>query len=67
MRILICDDHALIRSGIKRHFTKEPGYCVIGEAENGYDLIKDLPQNPLSRWFISLFHNYLMSYSIANK
>src|ERR1039457_702807 len=40
MRILICDDHALIRSGINNHFINEPGYHVVGEAENGIDLIK---------------------------
>jgi two-component system, NarL family, response regulator NreC len=40
MRILICDDHALIRSGIINHFINEPGYFLVGEAENGYDLIQ---------------------------
>ena len=40
MRILLCDDHALIRSGIINHFINEPGYHVVGEAENGKDLIQ---------------------------
>src|ERR1035437_1521752 len=40
MRILLCDDHALIRSGIKKHFIDEPRYFVVGEAENGHDLIQ---------------------------
>src|ERR1035437_2099551 len=40
MRILLCDDHALIRSGINNHFINEPGYYVVGEAENGHDLIQ---------------------------
>src|ERR1035437_4988808 len=40
MRILICDDHALIRSGIVNHFINEPGYYIVGEAENGNDLIQ---------------------------
>src|ERR1039458_463171 len=39
MRILLCDDHALIRSGIINHFINEPGYHVVGEADNGKDLI----------------------------
>ncbi|MDR3611210.1 MAG: response regulator transcription factor [Ignavibacteriaceae bacterium] len=40
MRILICDDHALIRSGIINHFLNEPDYYIVGEAENGHDLIQ---------------------------
>jgi DNA-binding NarL/FixJ family response regulator len=40
MRILICDDHALIRSGINNHFINEPGYNIVGEAVNGHDLIQ---------------------------
>jgi two-component system nitrate/nitrite response regulator NarL len=40
MRILICDDHALIRSGISNHFINEPGYYLVGEAENGNELIQ---------------------------
>jgi DNA-binding NarL/FixJ family response regulator len=39
IRILICDDHALLRSGIIGHLENEPGIFVIGEAENGNDLI----------------------------
>jgi DNA-binding NarL/FixJ family response regulator len=40
MRILICDDHAIVRSGIINHFINEPGYFIVGEAENGHDLIQ---------------------------
>ena len=40
MRILICDDHAIVRSGIINYFINEPGYHVVGEAENGYGLIQ---------------------------
>jgi DNA-binding NarL/FixJ family response regulator len=40
MRILICDDHAIVRSGINNHFINEPGYFIVGEAENGHDLIQ---------------------------
>ena len=39
IRILICDDHALLRSGIIGHLQNAPGIFVIGEAENGNDLI----------------------------
>ena len=40
IRILICDDHALLRSGIIGHLQNAPGIFVIGEAENGNDLIE---------------------------
>jgi DNA-binding NarL/FixJ family response regulator len=40
MRILICDDHAVLRSGIVNYFINEPGYFIVGEAENGHDLIQ---------------------------
>jgi two-component system, NarL family, response regulator NreC len=40
IRILICDDHALLRSGIIGLLEKEPGIFIVGEAENGNDLIE---------------------------
>jgi len=39
IRILICDDHALLRSGIIGLLENEPGIFIIGEAEDGNDLI----------------------------
>ena len=35
MNILIADDHAIVRQGLKALIEKEPGMEVIGEAENG--------------------------------
>ena len=40
IRILICDDHALLRAGIIGILEKEPGIFIVGEAENGNDLIE---------------------------
>jgi DNA-binding NarL/FixJ family response regulator len=40
LRILICDDHALMRAGIIGILEKEPGLFVVGEAENGNELIE---------------------------
>jgi two-component system response regulator NreC len=40
IRILICDDHALLRSGIVGNLEKETGLFVIGEAQNGNELIE---------------------------
>ncbi len=35
MNILIADDHAIVRQGLKALIEKEPGMEVIGEVENG--------------------------------
>jgi len=35
IRILIADDHALFRKGLKSLLSAEPGFTVVGEAENG--------------------------------
>lgn len=45
IRILIADDHALIRQGLKTLISSEPGMVVIGEATNGQtavDLAREL-------------------------
>ena len=39
IRILICDDHAFVRTGFVKQLEDQPGLFVIGEAENGNDLI----------------------------
>ena len=38
--IIIADDHALIRDGIKTMLSRNPDYKIIAEAENGTELIK---------------------------
>jgi two-component system, NarL family, response regulator LiaR len=40
VRILLVDDHALIRRGMKGQFILEPGFSVIGEAGNGAQAIE---------------------------
>jgi len=40
IRILICDDHNLFRSGLVSMLRDEPGIYVVGEAFDGNDLIK---------------------------
>jgi NarL family two-component system response regulator LiaR len=35
IRILIADDHAMVREGIKAFFACKEGFDIIGEAENG--------------------------------
>jgi two-component system, NarL family, response regulator NreC len=40
IRILIADDHAVFRSGLKVLLEKEPDLVVVGETGNGFDTIR---------------------------
>src|SRR6185503_11105318 len=35
MRILICDDHDVVRQGVRRLLEEQPGWVVCGEAADG--------------------------------
>jgi DNA-binding NarL/FixJ family response regulator len=39
IRILLCDDHSLLRTGLKSLFDETVGYFVVGEASNGKEMI----------------------------
>jgi DNA-binding NarL/FixJ family response regulator len=40
MRILLADDHALFRKGVKALLASRPEYCVVGEAADGCETIE---------------------------
>jgi DNA-binding NarL/FixJ family response regulator len=40
IRVILADDHALIRRGIRRLLEKSPNICVIGEASTGADALR---------------------------
>ena len=45
IRVLLVDDHSLFRQGLSSLLSKEPGFAVVGEAQDGLDAIakaKDL-------------------------
>ena len=42
-RIAIADDHKLVRSGISMILNSHPDFVVVQEAENGQELIEQLP------------------------
>lgn len=46
MRILIADDHAIFREGLKLILADEPDYRLVGEATNGDDLLAQLQSQP---------------------
>ena len=43
-RILIVDDHTLLRAGLRALMLQDPGLEVVGEAENGRDAIRAVGQ-----------------------
>jgi two-component system, NarL family, response regulator NreC len=46
LRIVIADDHALFRQGLRSLIEQVPGMMVVGEAEDGLDLLRLLKQVP---------------------
>jgi two-component system invasion response regulator UvrY len=45
-RILIIDDHAVVRDGVKRIFDEQPGVTAFGEASTGPEAIQLVQQLP---------------------
>ncbi len=45
IRILIADDHALIREGFKKLIDSEMGMSVVGEATNGFEVLDFVRNN----------------------
>jgi len=39
IRVLLVDDHTLIRDGLKKILNLEMGICVVGEAANGWEAV----------------------------
>ena len=44
IRVLIVDDHRMVRSGLRGFLEGEPGLTVVGEAASGEDAIAHLPE-----------------------
>lgn len=45
-RLFLVDDHAVLRHGLRAIFQQEPALEVVGEAENGEQLLAQLPTTP---------------------
>ena len=39
IKVILCDDHALIRKGLRQMIEAEPGFAVTGEAANGAEAL----------------------------
>ena len=40
IRVLVADDHAIVRTGIRHVLESEPGFTVVGEASNGAEALE---------------------------
>lgn len=40
IRVLLCDDHLVVRAGVRGLLSNEPGFEVVGEAENGAEAVR---------------------------
>lgn len=40
IRVLLADDHPIVRSGVRDLLNKEPDICVVGEAEDGSEALR---------------------------
>ena len=47
IRLLIADDHPLVRAGVHQLVGEEPDIRVVGEAVDGHDLLAQLPTTPV--------------------
>jgi DNA-binding NarL/FixJ family response regulator len=46
VRILLTEDHKIVRNGIRALLEKEPGFEVIGESSNGLEALDFLTEHP---------------------
>lgn len=40
LRVLLADDHPILRAGLRKLLEAEPGFCVIGEASDGVEAVR---------------------------
>lgn len=46
IRLLIADDHPIVREGLRRIVQDAPGLEVVGEVASGHELLERLPETP---------------------
>ena len=44
IKVLVADDHAVVRQGIKQILSKTQDLSVIDEAENGLEVLEKMPR-----------------------
>ena len=54
IRLLIADDHAIVRTGLKQIFALVPDFEVVGETENGGEVLERLRQGGVDLLLLDL-------------
>lgn len=54
IRLMIADDHAIVRSGLKQIFALVPDFEVVGEAGNGAEVLESLRHEPFDLLLLDL-------------
>jgi DNA-binding NarL/FixJ family response regulator len=54
IRVLIADDHAIVRAGLKQLFALAPDLQVAGEAANGAEVLEQLSRCPIDLLLLDL-------------
>lgn len=54
IRLLLADDHAIVRSGLKHIFALQPDVAVVGEAVNGSEVLERLRLEPFDVLLLDL-------------
>lgn len=54
IRLMIADDHAIVRSGLKQIFALVPDFEVVGEAGNGAEVLESLRCEPFDLLLLDL-------------
>ena len=52
LRVLVADDHDVVRKGLKMLIEERPGWEVCGEARSGREAVEQWHTGPLPRPFI---------------
>jgi two-component system response regulator NreC len=40
IRVLLCDDHAIVRAGLRVLLEREPDFTIVGEASDGHEAVR---------------------------
>jgi two-component system, NarL family, invasion response regulator UvrY len=67
MKILICEDHRLVRKNMIKLFEETPGICFISEAKNGKQALEILAKTPVDVVLLDLILPDMHGFEVLEK